>query len=568
MFEHIVCLWRIRFRSVGVALIPPSRQVARHYHDPEAVEKHGKAATRAINARYLQWHRRHVSSSKKVGWRPRRRYRLSCKKWMESKDNLVSVGTCFNGIASFMPAKSPIEFATHNWARWPHLNLISDQGPGAVAGMFLLKHKVEAQANITEWWDETHCLHNDVIGAYKSFQLLPFVLLTMCIQNLPHGPEKERDMRLQQMREVVSMVFQVFEPGNCVSYARHSSRMLQQHAGDFEVVLGSTLEESLWRYMADVAPFEKQERRSLMCRFMSWVRGSKLLLKQWDTLLWKLEFLCIEMDMVSNLDYRRRLVVKQGLLNDAQTTHTTSATVPSLDSKILRSCCQHAAVVSLAVLSDFRHRRLLAVMYHSASSLEEAHGYQNKLCRISADCSSYIVSDLNGGFLDQLRAVFSVLESPSALTDCEFEMQLPGRVPQNSPMFFEEDEWAAMLGGLRLNLVSNRARRRLWLFGWPRRWAKVVDDKVDARLVIREFQADLEAQRNLEGKMGKDADLVRLHRRSQFRCASIRQFTEAMPHLNWRCGETFRHMLLQHFSLNVSTQLTEDCFAVAKTRSR
>lgn len=235
--------------------------------------------------------------------------------------------------------------------------------------------------------------------------------------------------------------------------------------------------------------------------------------------------------MVSNVDYRRRIVVKQGLVAEATTMETTSSTAPSFDSKTIRSCCQHAAVISLTILSEPRHRRLLAVMtWWSAHAPEEAHGYQNKLCRSVADCSSYIVSDFTGAFLSQVQKAFGMLESRTALGDCEVHMDaLPAsRRSQDEPMLLEEDEWATLFGSLRLRMVDNRPRGRLWLFGWPHRWSMILDEKTDAKMLVKQFRADFEAFEELKANVGDDKNLSKLVERSQFQRADVLQFLEAM----------------------------------------
>lgn len=147
-------------------------------------------------------------SAARSGWRARTTW------YPSALASMASPPSCRRRAPSSSPPPPP------NWARWPHLKLISDQGPGAVAGMFVLEHKVEAQANITEWWDESQGLHNDVIGEYMSFQLLPFVLLTMCIQNLPpaagargrqHGVPGARAGQLRLLRHA----FVSYAPAAC-----------------------------------------------------------------------------------------------------------------------------------------------------------------------------------------------------------------------------------------------------------------------------------------------------------------------------------------------------------------
>lgn len=264
-------------------------KVAKAFTEPAEIEAYGKAAARHINVRYLHWHRRHTTVANKGGWRPRRRHRVSTKKWLAVKDNMLFVGTAYSGLASFCYSQGSKAWHGELWEKWARLNLCQDQGPDGLSGIAALLYKPSLRANCAEWWGEFHGLHNDVFGCFEHHQLLPFILLSMCVQNLPHGPEKERDLRLNQMKGVTEMLFRTFTASNCHSFGAHSGRMARELAGDFARGPGATVEESLLQHLARQAPFEKHERLSHMCRFMSWVRGNKILLKQWDTLLWKLE---------------------------------------------------------------------------------------------------------------------------------------------------------------------------------------------------------------------------------------------------------------------------------------
>ena len=69
--------------------------------------------------------------------------------------------------------------------------------------------------------------------------------------------------------------------------------------------------DALWGYIRDLAGFPKQGRRVNMCRFLAWVRGAKELLKHWTLLLWMLEHLCIEMDMLGGTKLMNVVVKNQ-----------------------------------------------------------------------------------------------------------------------------------------------------------------------------------------------------------------------------------------------------------------
>lgn len=117
----------------------------------------GDAAKR-INLRHLHWLKRHTTTSKKnMGWRPRKRYRISTRHWILAKDNMLKVCTRFNGLQAFARGSQADDaWSRASWKTWPHLNLAQDQGPDGFSAVMALKYKPELKCNITEWWDESH----------------------------------------------------------------------------------------------------------------------------------------------------------------------------------------------------------------------------------------------------------------------------------------------------------------------------------------------------------------------------------------------------------------------------
>lgn len=150
-------------RSVAPASesAPPQSfsEVAKAFSMPDEVGSfQAGVAAKRINLRHLHWLKRHTTTSKKnMGWRPRKRYRISTRHWILAKDNMLKVCTRFNGLQAFARGSQADDaWSRASWKTWPHLNLAQDQGPDGFSAVMALKYKPELKCNITEWWDESH----------------------------------------------------------------------------------------------------------------------------------------------------------------------------------------------------------------------------------------------------------------------------------------------------------------------------------------------------------------------------------------------------------------------------
>ena len=171
-------------------------QVAQAFTNPDEIDIYSKGkAAGHLNCRHLTWMKRNTTTSSKpavAAWRPRKRHRLAARKWVATKDNMLRVGLGVEGLKHFQPdVKLPL-WSKARAKQWPHLHLAQDQGSDGVCGTGVLLRKPEAKINCTEWWDEGHGSQNDFLNHIKKYDLMPFVLVTMCVFNLPFGPEKEK----------------------------------------------------------------------------------------------------------------------------------------------------------------------------------------------------------------------------------------------------------------------------------------------------------------------------------------------------------------------------------------
>ena len=540
-------------------------QVAKAFQPPDLSGPEGRsAALKAVNMRHLAWLKR-SSTTGPVAWRPKKVHRVSTVKWLLCKDNMIRVGTQWDGLHSFCRNPTGPFWATKAWRRWPHLTLCQDQGGDGLSGVLCLKYLKKLRGNVTEWWDQSHGIGNDLLATWKSHALFSYIMVTMVVMNLAHGPEKEPDMRFAQMSECLKFLVDNFTPDTLGSIHRHADTILSELNGKVLVEDGKPI-DALWAYICDLAGFPKQGRRVNMCRFLAWVRGAKFLLQHWTLLLWMLEHLCIEMDMLGGTKLRS-LAVKDQDASQIEEQTTTSTAVPSLESKALRSCCQNAAVVAVMILGDYSNRRLMACMVWSAESLDRFHGKQNAGCRSVQENMKHTLDMVQGGFTDSLVAVWKQLLNRDALLDTNL-LPRDGYCMKytfdGDLVIQEEDEWAALFGSFCHSHVANRSIRELYRFGYPHTFVLMVKGAKLPLDYIKQLREDYGIFQALQAQPHKTSAEEQVLSRSQFQCTAVLQVVAALEEFRWVIDDEVNALLTERFSCFVGSQLSEDLFGCAK----
>lgn len=243
-------------------------------------------------------------------------------------------------------------------------------------------------------WDFSHGAVNDLNQSYRKCGLMSFVLLLLIVENLPHGPDRDEGLRFSQMSEMMAFVFRNFEAHQCDLFRERAADILSEKEADLpsEVVHDADPVGALWGHVKGLAPFEKRGYKINTARFMAFQRAAYDLLKDWSLLLFKVEFLGLELDMVKGRAFKEKVLVKQGLLQEAAELNSTSREVLALDAKLLRSACQNAVVISMMVLGVPRHRRLLSIVTLVAQPVDEWHGKASATCRSVSDSRAFVAS--------------------------------------------------------------------------------------------------------------------------------------------------------------------------------
>ena len=523
------------------------------------------AAVSLINARHKAWILKRCAEGQKLAWRPRKRYRTAAVKFIMATDNQLNVSTAWTGLQAFMPIEGDPLWAEANWRSWPYLSLALDQGTDGVCGWHALAYKENLALNTGAWWDWSHGACNDMELAYKAVGKFPFILLTMVAHNIQHGPEKDEGLRFRQLQESVQFLFQNFSADTCALFQSHAPAILEEMGDQLPAGSSGHTTQDLWMFLQEAAPFEKKDYKVNFCRFMAYIRASRKLLPSWTLLLFKCEFLALELDLLQGRSLKEKLLLKQNLVRDAEEQATTSTEVTQVDVKLLRSCCQNAVVICVMLLGVPFYRRVMAVLTHVPTPLDAWHGHANSACRDVSATSEWLLEQLAGGFMQHLFRIIATLSDPTVLKDCGFFL-FEGAGPEDQDAYtMVDEELAGLMGCLVLQLLAARQRRVMYfLGGWPGKLFKVLLGPAMARATLAEFKRDHAVWKHLRSLSPLPAGLSLALDRSVFKLTAVKQLVAACEESGWEPSGDMEELLRERTQAIIGTQLVEDIFGLQK----
>ena len=392
-------------------------------------------------------------------WRPKTFYRRQCVKLLEVKDNLIRVMTDKPGLSYALYNPKLAVWADANWMHWPSILCGEDQAGEDVSACHALTYHKETMCNYLGMWETSHGINNDFSLTYDALGKKDFVLLILVTLNLKHGPDKDQGMRYWQQKDVAMDVIDNWKMGSFSLFQARSPRLQQEFAGEYEV------DERGFDFVMQQLVSEATGTRCKMSEYLSWHRCSSRSLN-WRTYeFFKKEFLGLEHDMLQS----RKLLciphIAPTVLEHVATTTTTSTSVTSVEAKIIRSVGKNNVVATVALLSKYSYRRLLAVLTRHLGPLSRWQGNCVQACLNSLLSGEWLLDELAHSFLQVLDETFATLSDPEVLRSCgyfEFE-KLSLDSSEFATFSLEDQEFADLSLDLVLTIVAKRERRLMYV---------------------------------------------------------------------------------------------------------
>lgn len=467
--------------------------------------------------------------------------------------------TSFCGLAHWSPVHSPDKTSWSSWRTWPHLSLVQDQGSDDRSGTFALGYFEPVRLNVTNYWDPAHGSWRDTLAMIKKSGNFAFILVALVAANRNHGPDST-DLRYLQCRQAMKHHFNVATPRTSPMFLELSGSMMEQFQGEFEVTDGQDSLDALWGCMRTRCLTDRKGYRANLNRFHSVISDCNRMLQKSSQVLFETMYMCVEMDFVKTKVWNFMMQC-QLRRRDPEAPMTTNSSSLALDDKALRSTGANAVVICMLLLSNPDSRRLLATIVQAGLAVQRWHEHSNRELRDVHRSKLWLLGQVTGGFAEHLTSIWLVLETSDTLRQCEL-LGVSEAAHSSMPeeLVIHDDEHAAALGGMILNLLGLRAKRCLWMFLPPISMVAMLSpDNATAEQSVtdlRQFLSEYEAASKVERP---SAILKTYLRRHPAQLLAVEQLKCGFDEDGWSKENTKVYELLHaRFSCLMTSQSIED----------
>eukprot|EP00971_Amphidinium_carterae_P348203 6490376-Amphidinium_carterae.1 len=458
----------------------------------KAIDRFGKpkrSEIRDMQVRHTAWIKKRINIGGKDGWRPQKRHRTGALKWCMELDNMLKTATAVNGLLHFKRDAESELWKPFAWCDWPLLTVVNDQGPDCTCGYFALAYEKELCVDVL--FDVHHAVQNDLECGLKAAKAWAFALLLLVPLNLGQGPQHDECLRFHQLHELMTWYFKNNRPEEATLFKAFAAEMLREHADSLNP--DEDPHVALWSHLQSKEQFCKQGARVKLCKFMGWYRGVRQLLREWHTLRFRCECLCLEFDFLQGGDLKKKLLVPSSALSHAAELKTTSSRAVQVDAKLLKGVAYNACVITALAMGSGEHRRLAAILIWIAEPLSRWQGHAQQTLKSVSQSETWLCEQSRGGFMELCWDLFETLESQEVLDKTGFfdDFSL-GSEEESLGQSVIDDELAETAGVYCLALVGARLKRCSYLIlGYPWRLLALNRSMLEATAALHWFKRHL-----------------------------------------------------------------------------
>ena len=176
-----------------------------------------------------------------------------------------------------------------------------------------------------------------------------------------------------------------------------------------------------------------------------------------------METLALEEDWLYGKHFLKLPAVSAASVADAAEIKSTSSTITSIETKLIRSACLNNVVTSISVLNQYDLRREVCHMVSFTKPLKLWQGHLKKTMRDVNTSRDWLVEQMSDSFLGHQKAMLSQLSEPAALHACGYFEYRGLEGPDLEDQILLDDEMATFAGDIVLGLISKRQRRLYYM---------------------------------------------------------------------------------------------------------
>jgi len=431
---------------------------ALHTEAGEAIDEGGTAEVRACQE---AWHKRAMvwisqSAAAADAPAPKQKPRTKAHAWLLGTDKQLqaAVGVGWAGFAIPEVALRPAP------ALWPTISLCIDQGSDGWAAGNWLQRRAHVVAMLC--CDPSHRISNDTHLALGRSQLWTAVLVLTVVLNLDQGPWKDQRWYEQCVQGVAEYV-ELTSAADCPLFEsfRHD---IMVETGTLDSRGDAGCPEALFKGLADA--FRRKNPRIATSRWFAWVDGMHNFLTMWHQRLLVYMYVCLQLGVIKNSKMSEKIKAKLvGPAAGSGEQERERTDQDPEDLRKLRGACKNTMQFACLVLSDHSLYAVCRIITTVLYTSRKAHSVQNKALRSGPEVCKWYGDMALGLGMQELNEIVTNLRDEGALDLCGFSLGPPRPGDDDGTgdaALVLEDSWAAMMGGLSLNLLFQRIKSMTW----------------------------------------------------------------------------------------------------------
>ena len=428
-------------------------------------------------------------------------YRVAARRWVANLDNQISRSTAWVGLAHFMPKEHQGFWEPQNWRCWPALGIARDNGSDGNTGVHALLYKYGL--NIWDWQDNSHISGRAFQEALQDMGLWEMWLLLLISWHLPYGPNDD-EYRRHQLDQSMTHFFAV-NTDQSPLWQEHCQEIVQdlEEGGIILFARDKPVEEEAFEYAKSVSILSKNGRRTSNCRFGGPLAAAIYNLPLWGLHLFQRQYCALKLGHLQSPKTLQKLTVRFRNLQEGD--EVTNPRKINIESRALRSCASNALVVSVMVLMEKDHKRIVQMIVQIAENMKSWHTRQNVELRDVYRTKTWLIQQLDGDLMLYFYSYVAVLEDVNALRKCQFTVPMASdKLDIDSLSMLIEDDFSDYMGGFAVALAKACQKRLAYLFNFPHYFiASLVKDPNKKSLIREEFKRYVEVYNKLIATEGK-----------------------------------------------------------------
>ena len=260
--------------------------------------------------------------------------------------------------------------------------------------------------------------------------------------------------------------------------------------GIYFIVGDVSIDQQVWNYCRAHTAFAREGKRVSFTRFQDAITAGVRCLPLWSIHAFERLVVSHKLDFLTGRKFKERFVAGAAEHVGEGGGSTNPAHI-TISDRSLRTCCQNAVVCSTMVLSDYTNRRIVRIVVAVAQWVRFWHKTQNVLLRCVEGAKAWLLSQVDGGYIEHVVSTIKELSNCVTLRACTFivpDGAVGEAIDDDLPL---EDEYSDLFAQSVMTMAKHRVRRHLHLMvGWPQHMQKVRRLGVKAADTIKLFLLD------------------------------------------------------------------------------